>query len=56
MSVDKSKKAKDEAKYGAVINPKAYNGYTKDEFMKETKGKLPFDRSLAWKWVKSNCK
>ncbi len=49
-------KAKDDAKYGAVINPKSYVDHKKEDFMDETKGKLPFDREKAWEWVKANRK
>lgn len=50
------RKAIDDEKYGAVINPKAYAEHSKEDFMKETEGKLPFDRTQAWDWVKANRK
>ena len=45
-----------EIEYAKIINPKAFIDKTKDEFMTEMEGKLPFDRSLAWEWVKANRK
>jgi len=45
-----------EIEYAKVINPKAFADKTKDEFMNEMEGKLPFDRGLAWEWVKANRK
>jgi len=45
-----------EIEYSKRINPKAYADKTKEDFMKEMEGKLPFDRDQAWLWVKANRK
>jgi cysteine synthase len=45
-----------EIQYAKVLNPKAFIDSTKEEFMKQMEGKLPFDRELAWNWVKANRK
>jgi len=45
-----------EFEYAKRINPKAYADKTKEDFMKEMEGKLPFDRDQAWNWVKANRK
>ena len=47
-------KAMEDAKYGKILNPKAFVGVTKDEFIKQHKGKLPFDLNGAWEWIKDN--
>ena len=43
-----------EEKFIKVLNPKAFIDVSKEDFIKQYKGKLPFDLVAAWNWIKAN--
>ena len=50
------RKLQKEARFAEVFNPAGFVDVKKEQFIKDHKGKVPFDLNEAWNWIQKELK